>query len=42
MVARQFGTPAVCGAEELQISVENRLFVVNIGEKAIEVHEATG
>ena len=39
VVARQFGTPAVCGAEELQISVENRLFVVNIGEKAYEVHE---
>ncbi|MEZ4583871.1 MAG: hypothetical protein R3A10_19925 [Caldilineaceae bacterium] len=23
----------------MQINVENRLFVVNIGEKAIEVHE---
>ena len=28
VVARQFGTPAVCGAESLAISVEQRLFTV--------------
>ena len=39
VVARQFGTPAVCGAEELTISVENRLFLVTKDDKAIEVRE---
>jgi len=39
VVARQFGTPAVCGAEELRISVEQRLFTVQIGDRAVEVHE---
>jgi pyruvate, orthophosphate dikinase len=39
VVARQFGTPAVCGAEELRISVEQRLFIVQIGDRAVEVHE---
>ncbi len=39
VVARQFGTPAVCGAEELSISVENRLFTVTLDEQTIEVHE---
>ena len=39
VVARQFGTPAVCGAEELRISTEQRLFIVMVGERAIEVHE---
>jgi pyruvate, orthophosphate dikinase len=39
VVARQFGTPAVCGAEQLQISIENRLLVVFVGERPIEVHE---
>lgn len=39
VVARQFGTPAVCGAEELRISVEQRLFTVQIGDRAVEIHE---
>ena len=39
VVARQFGTPAVCGAEELEISVEQRIFTVTIDDKVIEVHE---
>ena len=39
VVARQFGTPAVCGAEELHISVEQRLFIVQVGERTVEVHE---
>jgi pyruvate,orthophosphate dikinase len=39
VVARQFGKPAVCGAEILQISVEQRLFVVEIDNQVIEVHE---
>ena len=39
VVARQVGTPAVCGAEELRISTEQRLFIVMVGERAIEVHE---
>ena len=39
VVARQFGTPAVCGAEELRISVEQRLFTLMVGERAVEVHE---
>ena len=40
VVARQFGTPAVCGADVLNINVEQRLFTVDLGEGAtIEVHE---
>lgn len=39
VVARQFGTPAVCGADKLQISVEQRLFVVEVDDHVIEVHE---
>jgi pyruvate,orthophosphate dikinase len=39
VVARQFGTPAVCGAEALQISVEQRLFTVELDNRVIEVHE---
>jgi pyruvate,orthophosphate dikinase len=39
VVARQFGTPAVCGAEELRISTEQRLFTVMIGDRGVEVHE---
>jgi pyruvate,orthophosphate dikinase len=39
VVARQFGTPAVCGAEELQINVEQRLMTVNVGDNVVEVHE---
>jgi len=39
VVARQFGKPAVCGAEVLQISVEQRLFIVETDSGVIEVHE---
>ncbi|MCB0110348.1 MAG: pyruvate, phosphate dikinase, partial [Caldilineaceae bacterium] len=39
VVARQFGTPAVCGAEEMHISVEQRLFIVQLEDRLIEVHE---
>ncbi|HMN29822.1 MAG TPA: pyruvate, phosphate dikinase [Caldilineaceae bacterium] len=39
VVARQFGTPAVCGAEALQINVEQRLFTVQLDNQVIEVHE---
>ncbi|RIK42054.1 MAG: pyruvate, phosphate dikinase [Chloroflexi bacterium] len=39
VVARQFGTPAVCGAEVLQISVEQRLFTVETDSQVIEVRE---
>jgi pyruvate,orthophosphate dikinase len=39
VVARQFGTPAVCGAEVLQINPEQRLFVVQREDSSIEVHE---
>ncbi|MEZ4622170.1 MAG: pyruvate, phosphate dikinase [Caldilineaceae bacterium] len=39
VVARQFGTPAVCGAEDLHISVEQRLFTVQIEDRLVEVHE---
>ncbi|HXF63711.1 MAG TPA: pyruvate, phosphate dikinase [Caldilineaceae bacterium] len=39
VVARQFGTPAVCGADVLQISVEQRLFTVQVDDREIEVHE---
>jgi pyruvate,orthophosphate dikinase len=39
VVARQFGKPAVCGAEVLQINVEQRLFTVQQENREIEVHE---
>lgn len=39
VVARQFGTPAVCGAEEMHISVEQRLFTVQMEDRLAEVHE---
>jgi len=39
VVARQFGKPAVCGAEILQISVEQRLFTVDLDSQVIEVRE---
>lgn len=39
VVARQFGTPAVCGADSLQISVEQRLFSVQLENRVAEVHE---
>ncbi len=39
VVARQFGTPAVCGAEVLQISVEQRLFTVEFDNRIVEVRE---
>jgi pyruvate, orthophosphate dikinase len=39
VVARQFGTPAVCGADVLQINVEQRLFTVQQENRVVEVHE---
>ncbi len=39
VVARQFGTPAVCGAEELKIETDHRLFTVQVGDNALEVKE---
>ncbi|MCC6456362.1 MAG: pyruvate, phosphate dikinase [Caldilineaceae bacterium] len=39
VVARQFGTPAVCGADILQINVEQKLFVVQQENREVEVHE---
>ncbi len=39
VVARQFGTPAVCGAEELEIDVDHRIFQVRQDDKLIEVRE---
>ncbi|MFN8488704.1 MAG: pyruvate, phosphate dikinase [Caldilineaceae bacterium] len=39
VVARQFGTPAVCGADKLMINVEQRLFTVQLDNREIEVHE---
>jgi pyruvate,orthophosphate dikinase len=39
VVARQFGKPAICGAEELQIDVERRMFAVQKDLTKIEVHE---
>ncbi|MGL4648704.1 MAG: pyruvate, phosphate dikinase [Caldilineaceae bacterium] len=39
VVARQFGTPAVCGAEVLQINVEQRLMTVEAGGNLREIHE---
>jgi len=41
VVARQFGTPAVCGADVLTIDVEHRIFSVQ-KESLIEVREGTG
>jgi pyruvate, orthophosphate dikinase len=38
VVARQFGTPAVCGADVLNIDVEHRIFTVQ-KESLIEVRE---
>ena len=39
VVARQFGTPAVCGAEELEIDVDHRIFQVHQDDKLVEVRE---
>ena len=39
VVARQFGTPAVCGAEELEIDVEHRMMHINIGDTQVEIRE---
>jgi pyruvate,orthophosphate dikinase len=39
VVARQFGTPAVCGAEEMHINVDQRLFTVQLEDRLVEVHE---
>jgi len=39
VVARQFGTPAVCGAEELVIDVEHRIMHVAIGDTQVEIRE---
>jgi pyruvate,orthophosphate dikinase len=39
VVARQFGTPAVCGAEVLQINLAERLFIVARESGTVEVHE---
>jgi pyruvate,orthophosphate dikinase len=39
VVARQFGKPAVCGAEKLVISVEQRLMTVQTETNLHEVHE---
>jgi pyruvate, orthophosphate dikinase len=39
VVARQFGTPAVCGAEPLKINVEGRMFTVTNDAGTIEIHE---
>jgi pyruvate,orthophosphate dikinase len=39
VVARQFGKPAVCGADVLNISVEQRLFTVQLENRQVEVHE---
>jgi pyruvate,orthophosphate dikinase len=39
VVARQFGTPAVCGAEELVIDIDRRLFMIQTEAEPIEVRE---
>jgi pyruvate,orthophosphate dikinase len=39
VVARQFGTPAVCGAEDLSIDVAHRLFIASCGGQTVEVRE---
>ncbi|MBP6440987.1 MAG: pyruvate, phosphate dikinase, partial [Caldilineaceae bacterium] len=39
VVARQFGTPAVCGAEELEINADGHTFSIHLEDKVIEVAE---
>ncbi len=39
VVARQFGTPAVCGADVMNINLEQRLFTVQLENSTVEVHE---
>lgn len=39
VVARQFGTPAVCGAEQLSIDVDHKTFSVQVACRVIEVLE---
>ncbi len=39
VVARQFGTPAVCGAENLIIEVGHRLFIAAVAGNTVEVRE---
>ncbi len=39
VVARQFGTPAVCGAEELTIDIDHRLLHVTVNDTPIEIRE---
>ncbi len=39
VVARQFGTPAVCGAEEMHLNVDQRLFTVQLEDRLVEVRE---
>ena len=39
VVARQFGTPAVCGAEELEINADGHTFSIHQEDKVIEVAE---
>ncbi|GIK75165.1 MAG: pyruvate, phosphate dikinase [Chloroflexota bacterium] len=39
VVARQFGTPAVCGAEELEIDVDHRMMHVVVGDTRVEIRE---
>ena len=39
VVARQFGTPAVCGAEELTIDIDHRILHVTVNDTPIEIRE---
>ena len=39
VVARQFGTPAVCGADKLKISVERQLMTLTRDEGTVTVHQ---
>jgi len=39
VVARQFGTPAVCGAAELNIDVDHRMFQIRLEDRVVEVLE---
>ncbi|MFZ4849888.1 MAG: pyruvate, phosphate dikinase [Caldilinea sp.] len=39
VVARQFGTPAVCGAEELTIDIDHRILRVTVNDTPIEIRE---
>ena len=39
VVARQFGTPAVCGAEELEIDVDHRMMFVVSNDSKLEIRE---